>query len=1238
MEEFAQEDEIETETNEQNAQSSTSQSNHTVNNISTHKNELREKGNLHLINSVSKTLEWILDTGATDHVCHDLSLYQTYRQIKPIVVTLPNGNQIVTNISGSILFSKHFILTNVLYIPSFHYNLISVSKLTHAVPCKLTFLGKSCHIQDLSSLRMIGVADLKAGLYAIRNQARSITRPMNKQIDQCRISSFTGYDFDVWHNRLGHLSHEKMKLMQKDYADIKCNKTHLPCHVCHLSKQRKLAYSNSVSKSVRLFDLLHMDIWGPFSMTSTLGHRYFLTIVDDKSRFTWLYFLKTKSEVPGLIENFAALVGTQFGCKIKSIRSDNGKEFYMNEFYAKNGIEHQTSCVETPEQNGIVERKHQHILGVARSLVFQSNLPHCLWNFAVGHAVYLINKQPTRFLFNKSPYSVLYGRMPNINDLKVFGCLGYASTLLSHRRKLDKRARKCVVLGYRQGVKGYVLMDIDNHEIFLSRNTLFYEHVFPYKNDINKETSNDGLDVAKMDNVHSHNFVIDNLDSMHETDCFVIDNPDNVYRTDYVDSIDREMQTGSNYTSNQNNEMEGAIEDVNKQKAAPNQDAAVSKQNGADNLNAESENQDAAVSTNIGKQKAAPNQDAAVSKQNGADNLNAESENQDAAVSTNIGKVSSRNRQKPHYLQDYHCYLMTSADKDKIAETNSFVKYPLSNNISYHRLSREHRHFSMSISSSVEPTGYTDAIKYDCWRQAIKKELDALRSNETWVITSLPNDKKAIGCKWIFKVKYKADGSIERYKARLVAKGFTQTEGVDFLETFSPVVKMTTIRVILALASANNWHLHQLDINTAFLHGDLKENVFMRVPPGIEVKEPNQVCKLQKSIYGLRQASRQWHDKLTSVLVQFGYSKSNADYSLYVKIVGFNFTAILVYVDDLILCGNNMDEINQVKHLLNSRFSIKDLGVLKYFLGMEIARSSAGILIYQRKYALDLLQEAGMLAAKPSSTPMEYSVKLIHSKSGDLLSDFSTYRRLIGKLVYLTHSRPDLSFAVGNLSQFLSAPTNKHLEAALRVLRYLKKTAGMGIFLPSSCDFKIKGYTDSDWGACLDTRRSVSGYCFYIGNSLVSWKSKKQKTVSRSSAEAEYRAIALAACEAQWLVHLLKELSIDHSEPVVMYCDNQSALHIASNPVFHERTKHIEIDCHSVRERIQLGIIHLLPISSSSQVADIFTKSLSPHLFNGVHRKLGMIDIHLPACGGLLESEKSHISLADESAEVAMKN
>lgn len=270
----------------------------------------------------------------------------------------------------------------------------------------------------------------------------------------------------------------------------------------------------------------------------------------------------------------------------------------------------------------------------------------------------------------------------------------------------------------------------------------------------------------------------------------------------------------------------------------------------------------------------------------------------------------------------------------------------------------------------------------------------------------------------------------------------------------------------------------------------------------------------------------------------------------------------------------------EIKSILQLHFGIKDLGVLKIFLGLEVAHSSKGISLCQRQYCLDLLQDTGTIGSKPVSTPLDPSLRL-YQDSSEPYPNIPEYRRLIGRLLYLTTTRPDVSFAVQQLSQFLANPTTQHFKAAHRVLRYLKGSPGKGLFFPRSSNLQLMGFADADWGGCPDSRRSISGYCFFLGDSLVSWKSKKQQTVARSSSEAEYRALAAATCELQWLSYLMKDLQVSCSKQSVLYCDNQSALYIAANPVFHERTKHLEIDCHVVREKCSEGLMKLLPLSSS---------------------------------------------------------
>jgi len=328
-------------------------------------------------------------------------------------------------------------------------------------------------------------------------------------------------------------------------------------------------------------------------------------------------------------------------------------------------------------------------------------------------------------------------------------------------------------------------------------------------------------------------------------------------------------------------------------------------------------------------------------------------------------------------------------------------------------------------------------------------------------------------------------------------------------------------------------------------------------------------------------------------------------------------TAILVYVDDLVLTGNNIEEINHITAILHQQFKIKNLDDLTYFLGLEVARNSSGLHLIQQKYVLDLLHETRILDSAPVPTPMIHSSRL-KSSEGILFyeKDSSTYRRLIGRLIYLTNTRPDITFSVNNLSQFLSSPTKAHQQAFFRILRYLKGNPSASIFLHRNSPIHLRAYSDSNWATCPDTGKPVTGFSNFLGESLISWKSKKQHTISKILSEAEYRALATTTCELQWLTFILQDLGIPYTQPTTLFCDNQSAIQIASNPVFHERTKHIETDSHIVREKVTTGLLKLLPISSSLQIADIFTKPLTPAMFTQLKSKLGMQNIYSQLEGG----------------------
>ena len=499
-----------------------------------------------------------------------------------------------------------------------------------------------------------------------------------------------------------------------------------------------------------------------------------------------------------------------------------------------------------------------------------------------------------------------------------------------------------------------------------------------------------------------------------------------------------------------------------------------------------------------------------------------------------------------------------SAPTTTSSSSRSGTRYPLSHCLSYKSLSVNHRHFVNNITSVVEPKTYEQALNDPKWCEAMQTELSALENQKTWSLVPLPPHCRPIGSKWVFRIKHKSDGSVERYKARLVAKGFNQQEGLDYHETFAPVAKLTTVRCLLALAAVRNWPLFHMDVNNAFLHGDLHEEVYMVPPPGLCRQGEKLVCRLHKSLYGLKQAPRNWFAKFSDSIKTAGFFQSHSDHSLFVQEKGVTLTIVLIYVDDIIITGNNDKAIQDVKLFLQQQFHIKDLGKLKFFLGLEVARSKAGLVISQRKYTLEILDDVGFLGAKPVDFPMEQNLKLT-ADQGEMVKDAANYRRLVGRLIYLTITRPDITYSVNILSQFMHTPRKPHWDAALRVCKYLKSNPGNGLLFSANSSLQLKAYCDANWANCPMTRRSTTGYCVFLGNSLISWKTRKQKTTSRSSAEAEYRSMAAATCELTWLRHLFKDLRVQ-LKPVELFCDNQAALHIAANPVYHERTKHIEID------------------------------------------------------------------------------
>uniref|UniRef100_A0A2N9IXX5 CCHC-type domain-containing protein n=1 Tax=Fagus sylvatica TaxID=28930 RepID=A0A2N9IXX5_FAGSY len=507
------------------------------------------------------------------------------------------------------------------------------------------------------------------------------------------------------------------------------------------------------------------------------------------------------------------------------------------------------------------------------------------------------------------------------------------------------------------------------------------------------------------------------------------------------------------------------------------------------------------------------------------------------------------------------------------------------------------------ITSDGEPPTYKIASQLPQWQDAMTSEFQALQRQNTWTLVPSSSTQNLVGCRWVYKLKRNSDGSIARYKARLVAKGYHQQQGMDYDETFSPVVKPATVRLILSIAAQQNWSLKQLDVSNAFLHGLLKENVYMQQPPGfIDPQYPKHVCQLQKALYGLKQAPRAWFERFTSHLLTMGFTPSLADPSLFLYRQGSTVVYLLLYVDDIIVTGNQPTVVQSLITKLAQEFDIKDLGQLKFFLGLQIDYRSSGFFVHQQKYATDLLAKFNMSTCKPCSTPF-VSLSRIRKDDGIPLSDPTPFRSMVGGLQYLTFTRPDLSYAVNHICQFMHQPTDHHLVAAKRILRYVQGTLHHGLtFRPGP--LSLTAFTDSDWAGDPMDRRSTTGLIVFLGHNPITWQSKKQPTVARSSTEAEYRALANCAADLAWVRMVLKDLGIFLHAPPTIWCDNLSALALATNPVFHARTKHVEVDYHFIREKVTNRDLQLHHISTDDQLADILTKALPSPRFRYLQDKL----------------------------------
>ncbi|RVW24990.1 Retrovirus-related Pol polyprotein from transposon TNT 1-94 [Vitis vinifera] len=758
---------------------------------STPVNALAESGKTCLVSSSNK---WIIDSGATDHMTGNHKTFSTFRTHSAPPVTVADGSTYEIKGSGTVKPTSSITLSSVLNLPNLAFNLIS----------------------DLMTKRTFGKGHVSDGLYILDEW---VPRPV-----AC-VSTASPVEA---HCRLGHPSLPVLKKLCPQFDTLPS----LDCESCHFAKHHRSSLGPRLNKRAEsLFELVHSDVWGPCPVTSQTGFRYFVTFVDDFSRMTWIYFMKNRSEVFSHFCAFSAEIKTQYDVSVKILRSDNGKEYVSNSFQnymSHNGILHQTSCVDTPSQNGVAERKNRHLLETARALMFQMKVPKQFWADAVSTACFLINRMPTVVLKGDIPYKVIHPQK-SLFPLapRIFGCTCYVRDTRPFVTKLDPKALQCVFLGYSRLQKGYRCFSPDLNKYLVSTDVVFSEDTSFFSSPTSSASEEDEEWLVYQ----------------------VVNSRPTVGQSSVVDS-DASLAHS------------GPVVNIPPAPAKPPIVQVYSRR---------------PVTTDTCPAPAPSSSDP--------------SSDLDLPISLRKGKR--------------HCKSI----------------YSIANFVSYDHLSSSSSVLVASIDSISVPKTVTEALNHPGWKNAMLEEICALEDNHTWKLVDLPQGKKVVGCKWVFAVKVNPDGSVARLKARLVARGYAQTYGVDYSDTFSPVAKLNSVRLFISIAASQQWMIHQLDIKNAFLHGDLEEEVYLEQPPGFVAQgEYGKVCRLKKALYGLKQSPRAWFGKFSKEIQAFGMNKSEKDHSVFYKKSAAGIILLVVYVDDIVITGNDHAGISDLKTFMHSKF------------------------------------------------------------------------------------------------------------------------------------------------------------------------------------------------------------------------------------------------------------------------------------------------------------------------------
>jgi len=1120
---------------------------------------------------------WVLDSGATHHLTNDRTQMFNIRKLEnPIRLTIANGSTVYINEIGSVKFiaedsGKEISMHDVGYAHGLAANLISLIKITEG-GATINFTEKNATISRNN--KVILKISKKENLYVIAQRAKlNLAAPIveDKQVLDESLA--------LWHNRLGHLSLtgvkklaegnsvcglEKLKVTTKDISIHKA-----VCEGCVYGKAHRESFGNSIDAKYQAKDVLdrvHADLYGPININCDgeeipilSGGKYVLQMVDEKSRKLFCFILQYKSDAEDYIINWINQVTVELGKPLKEFHSDGGGEFrstkLLNYFKSK-GIKVTFTNKGTPQHNSIVERDNRTINEMATSVLHHGKLPQLFWAEAVQISVYIRNRcLTTGNKTSKTPQEVWSGVKPNVEHIKVFGCNAYVHVQKTDRdNKFSAKAKSAVFLGYSSEKLGYRLLDLESKKIITSRDVIFDENKFDLALKFAENLGKN--EVVNLENIH---VMADKSDTEEPSAAVTVSNSVSI-----ANPVAPVIQ-------NDVREEKKAIEPI--------------KLNHAESNNNFNENYDSDGLSDIESVPAEDNKS-----------------EPGAAVTSNAVNPGKK-------------FMYPTKPEDAIIEGTRNRKPNYDPNIPYFSGNPSALlGYAFSATILEEPQTFEEAITCedkDKWKEAMDLEFNSLMKNSTWTLTELPTqtDCKAIGSKWVYKKKLKSDGTVERYKARLVAQGFAQREGIDYNETFAPVVRYKTLRILMVIAANLNLELHQLDVETAFLNASIKEVVYMKQPKGYE--KGNLVCKLNRTIYGIKQAPHEWNNELNSfIVIELGFSRCKSDTCVYVKRSKNDKIFILtIFVDDIIAAFDAIDmhEWLEYKKSISNKYKIRDIGEVDWILQMKVTRdrTKKTIILDQQRYIEKVLKEFNMLESKTIDTPAS-AEKLSTTDSPVTPEEYQAmknkpYLNLVGSLLYAAiTTRIDIAYAVNVATRFMSNPGDAHWKACKRILRYLNGTKKSGLIFHgnNSKEFTIKAYSDADWAGDTTDRKSTTGFVITINDSVVSWLSKKQSTVALSTAEAEYMAISATIQEVMWIYQLLEELKLPVKRPIELLCDNRAAISISSNDVNHSRTKHIDIRHHYIRDMIKKEYVKVSWIDTNKQLADILTKSLNKNQFN----------------------------------------